>query len=250
MTEAGPTTLEAEPSESRPVPDVERMHKPVKTLFGWAIFRRLSIPLSLRLARTRIRPWQITTFGLSVGLVGAGLLASGRYAWALAGAGLANLAKLMDAVDGEVARAKHLDSPAGYVADGLADRLRDTAVIVGAGVGAFRHGEPGALAWTLGAAVGYLGFFYVTAAFPSHWREIRSEKDLDEKHMFRLGRTLRLGAGDTLAVGLLVSAAVGRPLWLVAAVAVLAPLAIILKTRSLFLLRPWEPEETGRARTS
>jgi phosphatidylglycerophosphate synthase len=224
--------------------DVDRAEKRIKTLFGWLLYRRLSLPLSLRLAQTSIRPAHITAFGLALGLSGAALLGLGSYGALVAGAILANLAKLMDAVDGEVARAKGLDSKAGYVADGLTDRLRDVAVIVGLGVGAARHGSDAALAWTLAAVVGYLAFFYVSGAFPSHWREVRSEADVDEKHMFRVAGALRLGAGDTLAVITLIGALANHPIWAVIAVAVAAPVATGLKVRRLFSVRPWDREES------
>lgn len=223
--------------------DVARARKPVKTLFGWLIFRRVSMPISLRLARTRIRPAQITGFGLACGLAGAALLGTGRYREAVAGAGLVAVAKLMDAIDGEVARAKRLDTPSGYVADGLCDRARDTALLAGLGIGAARMHVSGAWPWTMGALVGYLLFFYVSAAAPSHWREVRTPSDLDEKHMVRVGPVLRLGAGDTLAVAALAAAIGGRPLWPLIAVASLAPVAITFKIRRLFHLRPWQRRE-------
>jgi phosphatidylglycerophosphate synthase len=219
--------------------DAGRSSKPVKTFFGWLFFRRISLPLSLRLARTRVRPSWITATGLALGLAGAGLLATGNRVLIVVGAVLAMVAKLLDAMDGEVARAKHLDTATGYVLDGLADRMRDTALIVGAGVGALNSGSPSALAWTIGAVVGYLGFFYVSAAAPSHWREVRQPSDLDEKHMFRLSAKIRLGAGDTLAVLVLVAAIMNKPLWIVVAVAITGPVAIALKLRSMLLLRPW-----------
>ena len=229
--------------------DLSRISKPVKTLFGWAVYRRMSAPLSRRLARTSVAPIHLTALGLALGLTGATLLATGRYAWVLAGAALANGAKVLDAVDGEVARAKHLDTPAGYVADGLADQLRDTALIVGAGIGAWRIGEPQAAGWLLGAAVGYLFFFYVASASPAHWREVRSPSDLDDKHMVRVTGDLRLGAGDTIAAGLLASAAIGHVFWLVQAIALLSPLAVLLKVIRLFRRRPWERQKSGQARS-
>jgi phosphatidylglycerophosphate synthase len=222
--------------------DAERARKPVRTLFGWLVYRRISMPLSLRVARTRLLPWHITAAGLALGLSGAVLLSTGRYELALAGALLVNVAKVMDAMDGEVARVKRLDSPAGYVADGLCDRLRDTAVIAGLGIGAARDGSDAALALTLAAVIGYLLFFYVSAAAPSHWREVRRASDVDEKHAFRVTPGVRLGAGDTLAMGVLIAAAIDRPLWLVAAIAILAPFAIAAKVRRLFAQRPWERE--------
>jgi phosphatidylglycerophosphate synthase len=229
----------------RPIPDAERARKPVVTLFGWLLFRRISLPIALRLARTPVRPWQITLFGLGLGVTGAVGLSLGTRAGQLVGGALALVAKLLDAVDGEVARAKHMDTAAGYIADGLADRLRDTALIVGAGVGLARAGDPTALAWTLAAVAGYLAFFYVSAAAPSHWREVRSEADLEEKHMFRVTRRLRLGAGDTITVLLAATALIGRVEWFLWAVAVTSVPALGLKTWRLFRLRPWDREHPG-----
>jgi len=223
--------------------DPGRAQKRVKTLFGWLVYRRISLPLSIRAARTPLLPWHLTAFGLALGLTGAGLIAMVHtHAALIAGALLANAAKVLDAMDGEVARAKHLDTARGYVADGLCDRLRDTALVVALGVGAARAGHAQALAWTVAAVAGYLAFFYVSAAAPSHWREIARDSDLDEKHAFRIRHDIRLGAGDTLAMALLVTALADRPLWLVAAIAVLAPLAIAFKVRRLFAQRPWERE--------
>lgn len=223
--------------------DVDRAHKPVKTLFGWLIYRRISLPLSLLIARTRILPGHITATGLACGLIGATLLSLGRTVPLLCGAGLVSLAKILDAMDGEVARVRHLDTAAGYVADGLCDRLRDTAVIVGLGLGANMEGSHSALAWTLAAVAGYLGFFYISAAAPSHWREVRRPEDLEEKHAFVIGAGLRLGAGDTLAVAVLLAAVAERPLWLVVAIALTAPVVSAIKVKRLFDLRPWEAQD-------
>ena len=222
--------------------DPARAQKAVKTLFGWLFLRRISMPLSLRLARTRIRPMQITMTGLACGLVGAGFLFAGTYGATVTGAILVVVAKILDAADGEVARAKHLDSPLGYVVDGLSDRMRDTAVIAGAGLGTYRA-ESVPVQWTLAAVAGYLFFFYVSGAFPSHWREIRSEDDLDDKHMFRVAPSLRLGAGDTLVVSLVVAALVDRLEWWIGLVALAAPVAIALKVRRLLVRKPWDREQ-------
>jgi CDP-L-myo-inositol myo-inositolphosphotransferase len=200
------------------------------------------VPLSLLVARTPVRPSHLTALGVTFGVAGAALIATGRAGALVAGALLVNAAKVLDAMDGEVARVKHLETAAGYVADGLCDRLRDTVVIIGLGVGAANGGEDAAPWWTMAALAGYLLFFYVSAAAPSHWRELRAPGDLDEKHAFRVTSGIRLGAGDTLAMAVLVVGIAGRPLWLVAAIALLAPLAIVTKVRHLFARRPWEAD--------
>ena len=182
---------------------------------------------------------------------GAALLSTGRYELALAGALLVNVAKVMDAVDGEVARAKHLDSPAGYVADGLCDRLRDTAVITGLGVGAAQDGSDAALAWTLAAAIGYLLFSLCECGYA-----IPLAGDAAEGDLRREARVSDLaggapGGGRHARDGRADCGGVGRPLWLVGAIAVLAPFAIAAKVRRLFAQRPWEGEDAeGEHRVS
>lgn len=220
--------------------DVERIGKPVKTLFGWLIFRRLSRPLSIVLARAGVSPSAITAAGLASGLAGAALFAGGTRTGMALGAAMAVLAKVLDASDGEVARMRHLDTPAGYVADGLCDRLRDTALLLGVAGAARQSGT--AMAWSLAAVSAYLGFFYVSAAAPAHWREARDARDVDEKHAFRISPSLRLGAGDTLAVALCATAVLGKPLWLLMLVAVAASAATAFKTRALFRAKPWDAQ--------
>ena len=73
------------------------------------------------------------------------------------------------------------------MADGLVDRVRDPAIIVGLGVGAFRMGHPSAPWWTLAAVAGYLWFFYVSAATPSHWRESAPSPWMRTKGVFVTG---------------------------------------------------------------
>lgn len=219
--------------------DAGRAAKPVKTLFGWLIYRRISMPLSLCAARMGIHPSALTGAGVACGVAGAALLATGRYTLGVAGALLVSAAKILDAMDGEVARAQHRETVNGYVVDGMSDRLRDTLVIIGLGVGGTAlHGEVAAW-WTVAALTGYLGFFYVSASAPSHWREVQSRADLEVKHSFRVSKHVRLGAGDTLAASTLLVALAGRPLWLVVAIAVLAPVVIAIKVRRLFALAPW-----------
>lgn len=222
--------------------DASRAGKPVKTLFGWLIYRRISMPLSLRAARMGINPSAITGAGLACGMAGAAMLATGHYALGIGGALLASAAKVLDAMDGEVARAQHRETHNGYVVDGMSDRLRDTLLIIGLGVGGTAVYGDAAAWWTIAAVAGYLGFFYVSASAPSHWREVRTPADLDVKHSFRVSEHVRLGAGDTLAASTLLVALAGRPLWLVVVIAVLAPVAIAIKVRRLFALAPWSAQ--------
>src|SRR5207244_1324616 len=105
-----------------------------------------------------------------------------------------------------------------------------------------RAGHPSALFWLIGAMAVYLGFFYVSGAAPAHWREMKSQADIAQKHAFAVTDRVRLGAGDTLAVAVMAVAILGRPLWLLVAIAAVGPFAIAVKVRRMILERPWEEE--------
>lgn len=221
--------------------DIGRLGKPVKTLFGWLVFRRVSRPLSIAMARLGVAPLAITLTGLGTGVAGAVVFSGGTRSTMLVGASLAAAAKVLDACDGEVARMRHVETSTGYVVDGLTDRLRDTALLVGCAAAA--RPIPGADAWSIAAIASYLAFFYVSAASPAHWREAIDAQDVNDKHAFRVTRSLRLGAGDSLVVALAAAAILERPLWLLMFAALTGPLAIAFKTRRLLTAKPWE----GRA---
>lgn len=92
--------------------------------------RGLSIALSKRLIALPITPNQLTTLGLAVGLLGAALLAQPSYPLCVLGALLLWSCCILDGCDGEVARLKLLDSPAGARFDALADNAVHLAVFL------------------------------------------------------------------------------------------------------------------------
>ena len=92
--------------------------------------RGLSIALSKRLIDLPITPNQLTTLGLAVGLLGAALLAQPSYPLCVLGALLLWSCCILDGCDGEIARLKLLDSPAGARFDALADNAVHLAVFI------------------------------------------------------------------------------------------------------------------------
>ena len=86
--------------------------------------RRLSVPISARLARTRITPTQITVISFLIALVGAACFAVGRHWTAVIGALLVQLSSVVDGCDGELARLRHLATARGGVARHHARSLR------------------------------------------------------------------------------------------------------------------------------
>jgi len=91
--------------------------------------RRVSIPISRRLAGTPVTPNQVTAVSILVGLAGAALLASPSRSFCVAGALLAWLSSILDGCDGELARLKLLSSESGRRFDLFGDYLVNLAVL-------------------------------------------------------------------------------------------------------------------------
>jgi len=113
--------------------------------------RPLSRALSPHLARKRVPPNLITLAGMSLGLLGAWLLARAGYGPHLLGALLFWSAVVLDGVDGEVARLTLRESAFGHYLDIITDNLVHVAVFIGMAVGLYRD-------------TGYSGHLYALAA--------------------------------------------------------------------------------------
>ena len=149
--------------------------------------RRLSVPISARLTRTRITPTQITVISFLIALVGAACFAVGRHWTAVIGALLVQLSSVVDGCDGELARLRHLATARGGWLDTMLDRYADAAVVVGITVG-YAAGHPGVLPWLGGMATitGFLLASYTTkeyalshgAPYPNDWLNRVKRRDL------------------------------------------------------------------------
>jgi phosphatidylglycerophosphate synthase len=111
--------------------------------------RRLSWRLSLKLARTRITPNQVTIANTAVGLGCAAMLTSTSYWLRLCGALLFLFSITLDGVDGELARLRMLESRFGQRLDVLTDNLVHIAVFVGMAVGCYRLSDSRAYFYVL-----------------------------------------------------------------------------------------------------
>ncbi len=87
------------------------------------------------LARTTVRPNQVTTLRLVVGLSAAACLAVGTPEWRLAGAALFVVSFLLDRADGDLARLTGQTSPGGHTYDLISDSVCNALTFVGLGLG-------------------------------------------------------------------------------------------------------------------
>ena len=161
--------------------------KPADGYVAAHLNRRLSVPISARLARTRITPTQITVVSFLIALAGAAFFAVDRRWTAVFGALLVQLSSVIDGCDGELARLRHLATARGGWLDTMLDRYADAAVVVGITFG-YATGHPGVVPWIGGmvAITGFLLASYTTkeyalshgAPYPNNWLNRVKRRDL------------------------------------------------------------------------
>ena len=106
--------------------------------------RPVSTRVSMALAHLPIHPDVVSLTAFLLGVLAAWLLASGR---GIAGGILAQLASILDGVDGEIARLQVRAGPGGALLDGVLDRLADAAIVGGLALWALDAGsDPGLVA--------------------------------------------------------------------------------------------------------
>ena len=149
--------------------------------------RRLSVPISARLARTPITPTQITVISFLIALSGAAVFTLDRFWTGVVGAVLVQFASVVDGCDGEIARLRHLATARGAWLDTMLDRYADSAVVVALTLG-YATGHPGVLPWLGGfaAMTSFLLASYATKEFalrsgmsyPNDWLARSKHRDL------------------------------------------------------------------------
>jgi phosphatidylglycerophosphate synthase len=97
--------------------------------------RYVSLAMSRWLLRLPITPNHATIAAGIIGILCGVATAQGGYWWMLAGALAFHLNAVFDGVDGEIARAKLLESRLGQWLDTVADDISNIAFVVGAGIG-------------------------------------------------------------------------------------------------------------------
>ena len=111
-----------------------------------------------------ISPNAITLLSMGVGLVAAGLFASGSYQWGVIGALLFQLSVIIDCCDGEVARLTFAESQFGQELDIWADNVVHMSIFAGIACGSYFHGP-----WQYTNLPIILGAFAISANAVSLW---------------------------------------------------------------------------------
>jgi phosphatidylglycerophosphate synthase len=131
-----------------------RLQKPKteQSAWGWLFTRRISIYVTLLLARTPVTPNQLTFSSIVLGIAAGLLWAFGGHLYFITGGILFQLMYLLDCVDGELARYKKMSSARGAYLDFIGHYFTAFAMLMGASLG---------LAKNLGDAALYFGLVIV-----------------------------------------------------------------------------------------
>jgi phosphatidylglycerophosphate synthase len=118
------------------------------------IDRPLSRPLTRLFLRTALSPVHVTLLSVAIGLLGAAGLATVSYWGRLTGVLLLVASVVLDCVDGDMARARLVQSAEGARLDVAGDYVVHLAVFLGLAIGLWRGGLPPSGPWTALALMG------------------------------------------------------------------------------------------------
>ena len=105
--------------------------------------RRMSLPISMLLLRTRMTANELSVLLVALGIAAAWLFSLGTYTTGVAAAVLSLVASILDGCDGEIARLKYQESAFGCWVETIGDYSYYIAIFLGLTVGAVRYtGEP------------------------------------------------------------------------------------------------------------
>ncbi len=172
------------------------------------INRRFSVPMARVLVPTPITPNQVSAAAFAIALGSLALLAIGRN---IEAGLLIQFSSIVDGVDGDLARAKHMASKFGGLFDAVLDRYADAAIAGGMAWYAFSYEDmPGALPLGFAAMVSFILVSYSRARL-----EVAGGHDVTAGLLGFASRDVRLLA---LAIG----AVVGQCWWALAIVAAIS----------------------------
>jgi phosphatidylglycerophosphate synthase len=116
--------------------------------------RRLSIPLSVALARTPLTANQLSAALVAVGCVAGWCLSLGTYGATVSGAALALAASILDGCDGEIARLKYQESALGCWLETIGDYAFYAVIFTGLTIGVARQTGAPVFLWIGSAGLG------------------------------------------------------------------------------------------------
>lgn len=149
--------------------------------------KRISLPISARLAQWKIHPNWISIFNLCLGVSTGFFVAQGTYSNYLLGAFLFQLASILDGCDGEVAKLNQQTSKLGQWLDTLSDNGALLSFLIGL-MAAFAktHDTAVTLLWTAGLALGLMILFAQIILFLKNHTQSASLITFDKEYLSQL----------------------------------------------------------------
>jgi CDP-L-myo-inositol myo-inositolphosphotransferase len=163
----------------------------------------------------------------------AAFLSRGDYSSVVIGAALFQLFSILDGCDGEIARAKYLDSPSGATIDHVCDHIGNILVLTGLSIGLYRqHDDASGQRYLLEGIVCAIVItlhklilsrwqgqrlgprFHLPLAYQRH-RGILEHSGIGVTGAERAGSLVRLTKRDVAIVVFLILAIAGLPQWIV-----------------------------------
>jgi phosphatidylglycerophosphate synthase len=150
----------------------------VTNFFARHVDRPMSRAISRVLAPYPVTPNQITIFSIGLGIVGALCLLRPTYGFGLLGSSLFLLSTIVDGCDGEIARLKFQESPAGARLDVIGDNVVHAALFPCVALHAYFRDPSGPYLWlgasALGGVVATWGAIWTTVVRRPPKRAVRA----------------------------------------------------------------------------
>jgi CDP-L-myo-inositol myo-inositolphosphotransferase len=152
--------------------------------------RPISQRITARLLSRDVKPWQVTLASFASTLAAAASFAVGH---AATGGFLAQMAAVLDGVDGELARVRYQDSPFSGLYDALLDRVGGAALIGGMTLYAWLMGAGNAVvAWGFAAVAGSSLSMLVKEKYGTQFKRPFGEEQDGRLRWLLVGRDGRL----------------------------------------------------------
>jgi CDP-L-myo-inositol myo-inositolphosphotransferase len=197
--------------------------KPTDGIVSRTLNRRISIRISMRLAKLKHPPSPDLISVVSAAVVGLGGLFFAMGVFWLGGL-LAQIGSILDGVDGEIARLTGRQSKAGALLDTILDRLADIVLLAGVSLATLHFLD--ALATLLLSLLAITGDLLVT------YLHAYGEK-ITGVHPVLIGRLPGIASRDVRLFTIFVAGLLGRPDWALIAVAALGYTYTICKSCEL-----------------
>lgn len=228
------------------------------------VSRYLNRPISRVVTRLLLRfpttpnAWTLLIFAIPV--AAALILLHGTYWSFLSGLLLFQVFSVLDGCDGEIARAKFLESERGRRLDGLCDILSNILLVAGLGFGLFRQAhQPGSAGWfylvegLLAAALIGLNEFLLArrkpadgvVQFPALGETLypRHRELVERSGLLRLGETfaywvMQLTKRDVAMLFFVFLAGIGQPAWILHLLFAVTAISLALAVKAFTPPRP------------